>query len=178
MDLVTFVGSYLGLVAVQAQTASAVSQSAGAQIQLATVVANTNKAFTYGGEFWVNRRWRLSSGYTLLEQAMTNTAASFLSGTGPSTDPKHVFQAHSRLDLPGKLEFDQWIWWTSDLAANQIPAHTRVDARLARPLGESAEISITGQNLTRPRFIEFGDSYGFAGTANPRSVFAQLRWFF
>jgi hypothetical protein len=64
------------------------------------------------------------------------------------------------------------------MPANQIPSHTRVDFRMARRLGESAEISITGQNLTRPRFIEFGDSYGFAGIANPRSVFAQLRWFF
>jgi hypothetical protein len=124
----------------------------------------------------VNPRWRLSTGYALMEQTMVNTAASFLSGTGASTDPKHVARAHSQLDLPGKLEFDQW--WTSELAVNQIPTHARLDAHLAWPLGESAEIAITGQNLTRPSFLEFADSYGFAGAANPHSIFAQLRWFF
>jgi iron complex outermembrane recepter protein len=126
----------------------------------------------------VNQLWRLSTGYALLERNTTDTAAAFISGSGLSTDPKHEFETHSRLDLPGRLEFDQWIWWTSGLVANTIPSHTRVDARLARRLGESAEIAITGRNLLRPGFVEFGDSYGFTGLANPRSVFAQLRWFF
>jgi len=146
------------------------------------VIANTNKQFTYGGELsvnWdVNQRWRLSTGYALVEQAGTTKGASFLSGTGLSTDPKHAVEAHSRLDLPGKLEFDQRLWWISELPANSTPSHTKVDVRLGRRLGESAEISIMGQNLLRPGFVEFGDSYGFAGTANPRSVFGQLRWFF
>jgi iron complex outermembrane receptor protein len=182
LDLAAFVGSYHSLLGIQPEPMKAVAGPAGVEIQLPTVLANTDKALTYGGELsanWdVNRRWRLSSGYALFEWDTTSTGASFLSGSGLSTDPKHVLQAHSRLDLPGKLEFDQWIWWTSRMPANQIPSHTRVDFRMARRLGESAEISITGQNLTRPRFIEFGDSYGFAGIANPRSVFAQLRWFF
>ena len=52
------------------------------------------------------------------------------------------------------------------MACQQIPRHTRVDARLA-PLGESAEISITGGNLLRASFVEFGDSFGLAGLGNP-----------
>jgi iron complex outermembrane receptor protein len=183
LDLATFMGSYRNLVVLQAQPMKVIPEPGGPQIEFPTVVANANKQFSYGSELSFNwdliDRWRLSTGYALLEQVATNnTAAGFLSGTGLSTDPKHVVQAHSRLNLPGKVEFDQWIWWTSGLVANNIPSHTRVDLRLARRLGESAEIGITGQNLTRPRFVEFGDSYGFAGTANPRSVFAQLRWFF
>jgi iron complex outermembrane recepter protein len=182
LDLATFVGSYHNLVALQPQPMKVMPQPAGVQIQLPTVIANTNKQFTYGGELsvnWdVNQRWRLSTGYALVEQASTTNGASFLSGTGLSTDPKHAVEAHSRLDLPGKLEFDQRLWWISELPANNTPSHTKVDVRLGRRLGESAEISITGQNLLRPRFVEFGDSYGFAGTANPRSVFGQLSWFF
>lgn len=183
LDLATFMGSYRNLVVLQAQPMKVIPEPGGPQIEFPTVVANANRQFSYGSELSFNwdliDRWRLSTGYALLEQVATNnTAAGFLSGTGLSTDPKHVVQAHSRLNLPGKVEFDQWIWWTSGLVANNIPSHTRVDVRLARRLGESAEIGITGQNLTRPRFVEFGDSYGFAGTANPRSVFAQLRWFF
>jgi iron complex outermembrane receptor protein len=182
LDLAGFVGSYSSLVALQAQPMKVVPEPSGVQIQLPTVVANTNKLFSYGGELFlnwdVNQRWRLSTSYALLEQSFTNNAASFLSGAGLSTGAKHVLQTHSRVNLPGKLEFDQWIWWTSRLPANNIPSHTRVDVRLARRLGESAEISITGQNLLRPNFVEFGDSYGFAGTASPRSVLGQVRWLF
>ena len=182
LDLAGFVGSYSSLVALQALPKKVFAGPEGVQVQLPTIVTNANKLFTYGGELFlnwdVNERWRLSTSYAVRQQSSTDAAASFLSGEGLSSDPKHVLQTHSRLNLPGKLEFDQWIWWTSRLAANNIPSHTRVDARLARRLGESAEISITGQNLLRPRFVEFGDSYGFAGTANPRSVFGQVRWFF
>jgi iron complex outermembrane receptor protein len=182
LDLATFVGSYHSLVALQAEPMKVIPQPGGVQIQFPTVIANTDKSFTYGGEMsvnWdVNQRWRLSTSYSLYQVSSVNTGAKFLPGVGLSTDPKHIIETHSRLDLPGRLEFDQWLWWTSELAANKIPSHTRVDVRLGRRLGESAEIGITGQNLTRPRFVEFGDSFGFAGTANPRSVFGQLRWFF
>jgi iron complex outermembrane recepter protein len=181
-DLATFVGSYHRLVALNALPVNVTQQPGAVGAGLSTMVANANKAFTYGGELsvnWdVNQRWRLSGSYSLYQISSVDTTPSFLHANMLSSDPKHAVATHSRLDLPGKLGFDQWIWWTSELATNQIPSHTRVDARLARPLGESAEISITGQNLTRPRFLEFGDSYGFAGTANPRSVFGQLRWFF
>ena len=39
----------------------------------------------------------------------------------------------------------------SRTAGGSIPGHTRLDLRLARRLGESAEISLVGQNLLRPR---------------------------
>jgi iron complex outermembrane receptor protein len=182
LDLAGFVGAYRSLIAPQALPMKAVEGMQGVQIAVPTVVANINKLFSYGGELYLNwdviERWRLSTGYALLQQSSTNNGAGFLTGTGLSTDPKHVVQTHSRLNLPGRLEFDQWIWWTSRQPCNNILSHTRLDVRIARRLGESAEIVVTGQNLLRPDFVEFGDSYGFAGTASPRSVFGQVRWFF
>jgi iron complex outermembrane receptor protein len=149
---------------------------------LPTIIANTDKALSYGGEVSVRwdvvDRWRLGTSYSLLERSTTSTDAGILPRAEFSTDPRHAFQVDSRLNLPGHLEFDQWIWWTSRLAANRIPPYTRVDVRLGRRLGESAEISVNGQNLLRPRFLEFGDSFGFAGTANPRSIFAKVTWRF
>ena len=165
LDVAAFVGSYRSLLGLQALPLNVISLPDGVQIQLPTVIANNNKAFTYGGELsvnWdVNQRWRLSTSYSLYQISNENTGAQLLLENG-STDPKHRVEAHSRLDLPAKLEFDQWIWWTSGLAANNIPSHERLDVRLGRRLGESAEIGITGQNLTRPRFVEFGDSFGLA----------------
>ena len=51
-------------------------------------------------------------------------------------------------------------------------------SRLARRLGESAVISLVGQNLLRPRSTEYGDSYSIIGTQSVRSVYAQIAWRF
>src|SRR3974377_1602010 len=79
-------------------------------------------------------------------------------GKGSLQRCQHTFQAYSRLTLPGRLEFDQWLRWTASVPANSVPPHTTADVRLGRQMGESGEISLNGQNLLPPRFVEFGDS--------------------
>jgi hypothetical protein len=69
------------------------------------------------------------------------------------------------------------LYYTARLPGGRIPGHARLDLRLARHFGESAEISL-GQNLLRPRSTEYGDSFAIIGTQALRSVFAQIRWRF
>jgi hypothetical protein len=85
-----------------------------------------------------------------------------------------VWQTRSLLNLPARLSFDQTVSWTGRLAGNGIPAHWRLDAKVARRLGESAEISLVGQNLLQPRLLEFGGQYGIVGTELPRSIFGRV----
>jgi len=40
------------------------------------------------------------------------------------------------------------------------------------------EISLVGQNLLRPRTLEYGDSSGVLGTDAVRSVYAKIAWRF
>ena len=89
-----------------------------------------------------------------------------------------MFQIRSSVNLPRKTEFDQSLYYTARLPGGRIPGHARLDLRLARHFGEQAEISLVGQNLLRPRSMEYGDSYAIIGTQALRSVFAQIRWRF
>jgi hypothetical protein len=89
-----------------------------------------------------------------------------------------MWQIRSLLNLPAKLSFDTTVSWTSRLVGNDIPAHWRLDARVARRLGESAEIGLVGQNLLQPRFLEFGSQYGIVGTEIPRSIFGRVAFRF
>jgi hypothetical protein len=68
--------------------------------------------------------------------------------------------------------------WTSRLVGAGIPSYWRLDSRVARRLGESAEVSLVGQNLLQPRFLEFGGQFGVVGTEFPRSVFGRVEFRF
>jgi len=53
-----------------------------------------------------------------------------------------------------------------------------LDLRLGRHLSDATEISLVGQNLLRPRTLEFGDSQNVIGTQAVRSVYGQILWRF
>jgi hypothetical protein len=72
------------------------------------------------------------------------------------------------------MAFDQSLYYTARIPNGGIPGHARLDLRLARRVGEKAEISLVGQNLLQPRFMEYGDSCGIVGTESVRSVYAQI----
>jgi len=160
------------------------SFSGPGQVQIPYVYANKARAENYGGELavnWsVNRRWRIRPSYSLLrvnvhlDPSSQDTSHTEWAGTSP----EHILQTGSMLNLPWRLAFDQSVSWQSRLAGANVPAHTRVDARLSRRFGESAEISVVGQSLLQPRFLEFTDSYGTTATEVPRSIYAKLTWTF
>jgi len=92
--------------------------------------------------------------------------------------PQHTLQIRSFFNISRNIEFDQSLYYTARLPGGAIPGHARVDLRVARRLGESAEISIVGQNLLRPRTLEYGDSLGVIGSQSVRSVYAKIMWRF
>lgn len=51
-------------------------------------------------------------------------------------------------------------------------------ARLSKRIGESVEVSVVGQNLLRPRSVEYGDSNAIIGTQTVRSVYGKITWRF
>jgi iron complex outermembrane receptor protein len=87
-----------------------------------------------------------------------------------------MVQIRSSLNLSRSTDFDQSLYYTARLPGGTIPGHARLDLRLARRLGEKAEISLVGQNLLRPRTMEYGDSFEIIGTQALRSVYAQIAW--
>ncbi|SPE42611.1 hypothetical protein SBA3_630001 [Candidatus Sulfopaludibacter sp. SbA3] len=53
-----------------------------------------------------------------------------------------------------------------------------MDVRLARRIGEAVEVSVVGQNLLRPRTMEYGNAYSTIGTDALRSVYGRIVWTF
>jgi hypothetical protein len=45
-------------------------------------------------------------------------------------------------------------------------------------LGERTEISLVGQNLLRPRSLEYADSFQIVAAQARRSVFGKITWAF
>src|ERR1035438_10453969 len=88
--------------------------------------------------------------------------------------PRHMLQVRSSVNLPRGTEFDQSLYYTARLPGGSIPGHARLDLRLGRRLGERAEISLVGQNLLRPRSMEYGDSFSMIGTQSVRKVYGQI----
>jgi iron complex outermembrane receptor protein len=145
---------------------------------------NLGRATGYGGEVSVvwtaSSKWRISPGYSLLhlnpttEPGSTDTASHALALDAPW----HQFQIRSQFDLTRKLEWDQSLFWTARFANGTVPAHARLDTRLSWRTGEGLELSLVGQNLLRPGFVEFRDTFQLLPTQAPRSIFGTITWKF
>jgi iron complex outermembrane receptor protein len=57
-----------------------------------------------------------------------------------------------------------------------VPAHTRLDLRLSRTLGEKLEISASATNLLQARHREFPSIDYVAASQIPRSAYVRLQW--
>jgi iron complex outermembrane receptor protein len=148
-------------------------------------VLSTDRAHaqTYGAEVFANwnitGRWRVSPGYSFINMNF----ASDLSNQDPSVStqagdtPSHKFEIRSQLSLPRNLSWDNTLYYVGALPDQAVPAYRRLDTRVAWRLGETAEISLTGQNLLTPRHSEFGDDTPLH-TEMQRSVFGKMTWHF
>jgi iron complex outermembrane receptor protein len=183
LDAATFLSFYHHLRTFEPQPMVVVP---GSPVQLIVPILFDTKAhaLTYGGELslrWnVTSRWRISPGYSYLHATIRQDPSSqgMPEFTVPTGFPRNMLQLRSSVNLPRKTEFDQSLYYTARLPGASIPGHARLDLRVARHFGERAEISLVGQNLLRPRSMEYGDSYAIIGTQSVRSVYGQITWRF
>ncbi len=183
LDVATFLTFYHHLETIEPQPMQIIPGSP-MEFEIPMLYDNKAHAVDYGGELslnWaVNSRWRITPGYSYLHATIRQDPSSQgLAGYAIATDfPQNMLQIRSQLNLGRKVEFDQSLYYTARLPGGSIPGHTRLDLRLARRISESAELSLVGQNLLRPRTIEYGDSFGIIGTQSVRSVYGQITWRF
>jgi iron complex outermembrane receptor protein len=148
------------------------------------MLGNKAHATNYGGEMsatWnVNRRWRISPGYSWIEMKpeLDPDSLSFFGNLSGGDAPKHMLQIRSLFNLSKNVEFDNSLYYVAHLAVNNVPGHMRVDTRIGWRHGEGVEFSIVGQNLLRPQTAEFGNAAAVAGTEAERSVFGKITWRF
>jgi len=184
LDVATFLSFYSNLKTSE-PLPMAIIPGSPVQIFLPRTFGNNGRATNYGGEVslsWnANARWRISPSYSYLH---ANLHLDDPSGQGAHTTqiardfPQNTFQLRSLLNLSRTIEFDQSLYYTARLPGGMIPGHARLDLRLSKRFGEFTEISVVGQNLLRPRTIEYGDSNALVGTQAVRSVYGKITWRF
>jgi iron complex outermembrane recepter protein len=154
------------------------------QILIPVVYENNAKSVNYGGEASLNwaasSRWRIASGYSLLHVNLRLNPGSQDPFTQSLSNnaPRHMVQLRSFINLSRRLEWDQTLYWQQAFPNGTIPNHASVDMRLAWRAGESVELSLTGQNLLRPGFMEMGDFDQLVGAQAPRSLIGKITWTF
>jgi iron complex outermembrane receptor protein len=179
-----FLSFYRHLQTIEVQPQIVNATSLPVQIEIPLIYGNLGRATNYGAEAsltWAaNSRWRIAPGYSWLH---TNPSLEPGSTDQLSRDllldsPQHSFQVRSTVNLGRGLEWGQTLYWVARLPDGGTPNHARLDTRLAWRLGERIEISLVGQNLLRPRFLEYSDTFQIAGAQVQRSVFGRVTWAF
>ena len=183
LDAATFLSFYRNLQTIEPQPAI-MTPGSPVQIEIPLRFENKSYGLTYGGELslsWnVTSRWRVRPGYAYLHAAIRQDPSSRGAHVFnvPTAFPQNMLQVRSSLNLSRRTEFDQSLYYTVRQPGASIPGHARFDLRLARRFGESAEVSLVGQNLLRPRAIEYGDALWIVGTQAVRSIYGQITWRF
>jgi iron complex outermembrane receptor protein len=146
----------------------------------AFVLANKMKGTTYGVETWgsyqVRDWWRLSVGYTYLQEKLRFKADSgdTIGTQAAGNDPEHQVSARSTMNLPHNLEFDAMLRRVGALPSPNVPTYITLDVRLGWTVWKGLEVSLIGFNLLdhdHPEFLAAPTRSELA-----RAFYAKVVW--
>lgn len=181
IDIAGFYYDYDNL---RAQVPGAVELQLGAPIPHVIVPINlTNDlvAESYGGEvtaeWFVDRDWRISAGYSYIESNLDAT----LGGLNPQAldvfkAPKHQIFARTGFTLANDIDVDLGVRFASRLRPDRVGDYVAADARIAWRPADGVELSLSAQNLFHDDEPEFQAETPATPRSNVQtSVFGQLR---
>jgi iron complex outermembrane receptor protein len=173
MSVATFYNRYDGLRSIEQTNPPAV---------LPVVIGNGVEGESYGAEltaeYQVAKAWRVRAGYTEMRVNLwtkpTSTDAS--GGSNESHSPDRQFSVHSSVDLPLNLRLGGGLRYVGEIANQQLPGYTELDARLTWSPADQLDLSLVGQNLLHRRHAEFGTAT--ARREIERGVQGAVEWHF
>jgi iron complex outermembrane receptor protein len=183
-DTDVFLSFYRELATFETQPPVVDTSSFPVRVHVPNLYDNLGRATNYGAEasltWTASSRWRLAPGYSWLHinPGLEPGSNDVLSKGVALNSPQHTFQIRSMVNVARGLEWGQTLYWVARRADGSAPSHARLDTRVAWRLGERTEISLVGQNLLRPRFLEFSDTFEIAAAQAQRSVFGKITWTF
>ncbi len=98
-------------------------------------------------------------------------------------DQRHTLNAGFESTLPGHAFASGNVYYGSGFAdqngPSHLPGHTTVDMAIGKSIGERASVSLNAINLANRRFLlDSSNTFGGTHFANPREIFAQVRYRF
>ncbi|HEY7641000.1 MAG TPA: TonB-dependent receptor [Steroidobacteraceae bacterium] len=186
LDLALFYNRYEGLASLEFGTP--VLDPGSGVITVPVVNRNLTDARSEGAEllatFSPSENWRLIGSYAYVGLDMQPHGADLNRGVLlEGATPRHQLSLRSLLDLPGRLQLDAQLRYSSELEhmpgtvdGAGIDAYSELDVRLAWQASEQLELSLVGQNLLHDHHLEFGTP-ATRGEIE-RSVYGKAAWRF
>jgi len=143
-------------------------------------IKGTTKGFELSPDWKPVKRWELRASYSYLDMKLENKPGSndptSVSGYEGSS-PRHQVVIQSFVNLPKRLEFDQTYRYVSALPAQTVGSYQTMDTRFGWHINPELELSVGGQNLLQPHFVQYGGDPGGPVDVK-RSAYAKLVWRF
>jgi iron complex outermembrane receptor protein len=144
------------------------------------VIQNMIEGTTSGLEMWGGWQamsgWRLTAGFTLLDQDLRVRPGS-TDPTGPSAlgnDPRYQGMLRSSMTFARGVELDIIVRHVAALPSPAVPAYTAVDARLGWRVRPGLEVALSVQNAGGPGHAEFNASATAARMT--RAAYVKVTW--
>jgi iron complex outermembrane receptor protein len=162
VDVSTFWSQYSNLQSFSAPMISSAGGSIYDTIEYENQIAGHTTGFEIAPQLAVTSWWRVNTSYSYVSGNFgANGPTSDISSTGSvstyeKSTPKHDVQLQSKINLPGKFQFDQMYRFVSQLPAQKVNAYQTMDLELERPLGRNVSVEVVGQNLFQDHHYEWG----------------------
>jgi iron complex outermembrane receptor protein len=162
LDLSSFWNQYSRLQSFSALTSSVSANNTYLTIQYQNQIAGHTTGFEFAPRISVASWWRVNSSYSFVSSTFSaNGPTSNISSTGSvstyeKSTPRHGVFVESKMDLPLRIQFDQFYRYASSLPAQKVKGYQTMDLRVSRPLGRDFKIQAVGQNLFQPHHAEWG----------------------
>jgi len=183
LDTAVFYSEHRNLMTVEPAASYLVAGSPVYRI-MPRVFANKASATTQGLEWSGNWRpgdkWQLKAAYSWLKMDIRRDPdsgdTSIESEVGRS--PQNQFQLQVFHSPTASVDLSAALYHVDSLPSLNVPAYTRLDARVGWRVRRDLELSLTGQNLLDRSHPEFINPSGPRTTEIPRSVFGAATWRF
>jgi iron complex outermembrane receptor protein len=125
-------------------------------------------------------RWRVRAGYSWLslQLHLNPSSGDTTHEAQEGQSPRHQLQIRSELDVAKQIQFDAAMYSVSALPALNVPAYTRVDARMGWRPSPRFELSTGGRNLQEGKHLEYVSEGPFAPSRIGRGFYARGMWSF
>jgi iron complex outermembrane recepter protein len=186
LDLAAFLSYYCDLETSEPGIPFLVANaSAAPHLVLPVTFGNLARARNYGADLLLHwtpvRRWTVSPGYSFLQMSVEPDAGSrdTTIGTSSGYSAKHHLQVSSVLSLHSNVAWSATLRYVSLLAAAKLPSYMGAGSTVQWRSRNGLEVSLTGQNLLGPRYMEFGDLQRVLIPSEVQhSGFVKLEWRF
>jgi iron complex outermembrane receptor protein len=140
----------------------------------------TTHGLEWSGSWRPTDKWQFKAAWSWLKMNIRRDAGSTDASieTEVGRSPKNQFQFHAFHSLADSVDLGASLYYVDRLPSLNVPAYTRLDARIGWRIGRDLEFSLTGRNLLDPSHPEFVNASGPRTGEVPRSFFGGATWKF